>query len=72
MRHFSPFSRYTSIRATISLATSMGWNLNQMDVNTSFLNGVIEEEVWKKHGEIFLGKGKHILRYLHGMLNYGL
>jgi hypothetical protein len=69
---FSPVSRYTSIRAIISLATSMGWSLHQMDVKTTFLNGVIEEEVWQKHGEIFLGKGKHILRYLRGTLNYGL
>jgi hypothetical protein len=40
---FSPVSRYTSI---ISLATSMGWSLHQMDVKTAFLNGVIEEEVY--------------------------
>jgi hypothetical protein len=38
--------RYTSIRAIISLAASMGWNLHQMDVKTSFLNGAIEEEVY--------------------------
>jgi hypothetical protein len=36
----------TSIRAIMSLATSMGWSLHQMDVNTTFLNGVIEEEVY--------------------------
>jgi hypothetical protein len=43
-----------------------------MDVKTYFLNGVIEEEVWQKCGEIFLSQGKHILRYLRGTLNYGL
>jgi hypothetical protein len=43
---FAPVSRYTSIRAIISLATSMGWSLHQMDVKTAFLNGVIEEEVY--------------------------
>jgi hypothetical protein len=43
---FDPVSRYTSIRAIISLAASMGWNLHQMDVNTTFLNGAIEEEIY--------------------------
>ena len=40
---FAPVSRYTSIRAIISLVASMGWNLHQMDVKTTFLNGAIEE-----------------------------
>jgi hypothetical protein len=42
----SPVAIYTSIRAIISLTTSMGWNLHQMDVKTTFLNGAIEEEVY--------------------------
>jgi hypothetical protein len=40
---FSPVARYTSIRAIIYLAASMGWSLQHMDVNTAFLNRVIEE-----------------------------
>jgi uncharacterized metal-binding protein len=43
---FSPVARYTSIRAIISLATSMGWSLHQMDVKIAFLNGEIEEEIY--------------------------
>jgi hypothetical protein len=43
---FSTVARYTSIRAIISFAASMGWNLHQMDVKTTFLNGAIEEEVY--------------------------
>jgi hypothetical protein len=43
---FALVSRYTSIRAIIYLATSMGWSLHQMDVKIAFLNGVIEEEVY--------------------------
>jgi hypothetical protein len=30
----------------MSLTASMGWNLYQMDVKTTFLNGAIEEEVY--------------------------
>jgi hypothetical protein len=43
---FSPMARYTFIRTIISLAAKMKWNLHQMDVKTTFLNGVIEEEVY--------------------------
>jgi hypothetical protein len=43
---FAPVARYSSIRAVISLATKMGWRVHQMDVKTTFLNGVIEEEVY--------------------------
>jgi hypothetical protein len=43
---FSLVSRYTSIRTSIALAAKMKWKLHQMYVKTSFLNGVIEEEVY--------------------------
>ena len=42
---FSPMERYTIISSLVSLAASMGWNIHQMDVNTAFLNGTIDEEV---------------------------
>ena len=38
--------RYTSIRTIMALASMMKWNLHQVDVKTTFLNGVIEEEVY--------------------------
>jgi hypothetical protein len=43
---FAPVARYTSIRTIMSLASVFGWQLYQMDVKTTFLNGVIEEEVY--------------------------
>jgi hypothetical protein len=39
-------AKYTSIRTIIALAAKMKWKLHQMDVTTTFLNGVIEEEVY--------------------------
>jgi hypothetical protein len=39
---FSLVAKYTSIRAIMSLATSMGWRLHQTDVKISFLNREIE------------------------------
>ena len=43
---FAPVAWYTLIRAIMALASMMKWNLHQMDVKTTFLNGVIEEEVY--------------------------
>ena len=43
---FAPVARYSTIRLIISLASTMGWKLHQMDVKTAFLNGVVEEEVY--------------------------
>jgi hypothetical protein len=43
---FAPVASYTSIRNIIALVAKMKWKLHQMDVMTSFLNGVIDEEVY--------------------------
>jgi hypothetical protein len=43
---FSHVARSTSIRTIIPLAAKMKWKLHQMDMKTTFLNGVIEEEVY--------------------------
>ena len=43
---FVPVARYTSIITIMALSSMMKWSLHQMDVNTAFLNGVIEEEVY--------------------------
>jgi hypothetical protein len=43
---FVPVARYTSIRTIIALVAKMKWKLHQMDVKTTFLNSVIEEEVY--------------------------
>ena len=47
--NFAPVVRYTSIRSVISLAVVMKWKVHQMNVKTSFLNGVVEEEVYVEH-----------------------
>ena len=43
---FAPVARYTSIRSVLSLAVVMKWKIHHMDVRTTFLNGVVEEEVY--------------------------
>ena len=43
---FSPVERYTSIRTIMTLDSMMKWDIHQMDVKRTFLNGVIEEDVY--------------------------
>ena len=50
---FAPVSRYTSIRTIMALAFMMKWVLHQMDVNTSFFNAMIEEDVYIEHPQGF-------------------
>ena len=43
---FSPVARYTSIRSVLAVDVVMKWKIHQMNVKTTFLNGVVEEEVY--------------------------
>ena len=43
---FSLVAIYTSIRSVLALAAVMKWKVHQMDVETAFLNNVVEEEVY--------------------------
>ena len=43
---FSPMARYTSIILIISIASPMGWKLHLMDGKTTFLKGIIKEELY--------------------------
>lgn len=43
---FSPISMYTTIRSLVSLIVTMGWNIHQIDVKITFLNGTIVEELY--------------------------
>ena len=69
---FTLVARYFSIRTIISPAAEMGWRVHQMDVKTTFLNGVIEEEVYIEQPEEFDVENRetHVCR-LHRAL-YGL
>eukprot|EP00253_Pinus_taeda_P017191 PITA_17191 len=50
---FAPVARYSSISSILALSTHMGWKIDQMDVKTTFLNGMIEEEVYIEKPEGF-------------------
>jgi hypothetical protein len=63
---------YTLIRALISIAAKMGWKIHQMVVKTTFLNGIIEEEVYIEQPEGFevQGRDSHVCRLKRAL--YGL
>jgi hypothetical protein len=69
---FSLVARYISIRTIINLVAKMKWKLHQMDVKTTFLNGVIEEEVYieQPQGFEFEDRKIHVCRLKKSL--YGL
>ena len=69
---FAPVVRYSSIRSILALSVQMGWKIHQMDVKTTFLNGVIEEEVYIEQPEGFetLDRESHVCKLKRAL--YGL
>ena len=43
---FSPVVKPTIIRLILSLATTKGWQLRQLDVNNAFLQGTLTEDIF--------------------------
>jgi len=55
---FSPVAKVTSIILLLSIATAFDFEVEQMDVKTTFLHGNLEEEIYMKQPEGFAMKGK--------------
>jgi hypothetical protein len=45
---FSPVVKAATIQIVLSIAISKGWSLRQLDMQNTFLHGVLEEEVYMK------------------------
>ena len=43
---FAPIARMDTVRTVLAIATQNKWHVHQMDVNSAFLNGYLEEEVY--------------------------
>uniref|UniRef100_A0ACD5Z493 Uncharacterized protein n=1 Tax=Avena sativa TaxID=4498 RepID=A0ACD5Z493_AVESA len=54
---FSHVAKFTSIRILSALTAYFDLELHQMDVKTSFLNGILEEEIYMSQPDGFIEKG---------------
>jgi hypothetical protein len=54
---FSPVAKLTSIRFMLSVAAAFDFEIEQMDVKTTFLHGYLEEEIYMKQPESYVVKG---------------
>lgn len=50
---FTPFVRYSSICVLLSLVATLGMELEQHDVKTTFLQGKLEEDILMKQPKGF-------------------
>lgn len=67
---FSPVARFDTIRTVLSIAANEGLQLAQFDVETAFLNGIIEENIYMDQPEGFKDNTNRVCK-LHKSL-YGL
>ena len=55
---FSPVAKLTSIILLLSVAATFDFEIEHMDVKTTFLHGDMEEEIFMKQPEGYVVKGK--------------
>ncbi|GKD48884.1 retrovirus-related pol polyprotein from transposon TNT 1-94 [Tanacetum coccineum] len=69
---FAPVARLETIRMIIIIAAQYRWKIHQMDVKSTFLNGLLEEEVYMEQPEGYVAKGQEgkVLRLKKAL--YGL
>lgn len=68
---FSPVSKPATIRILLTLALTYKWELQQIDINNSFINGHLQEEIYMQQPPGFISDNKHMVCKLHRSL-YGL
>ncbi|KAL0549588.1 hypothetical protein IC582_014074 [Cucumis melo] len=69
---YSPVTRITSIRMLIAISALHGFEIHQMDVKTTFLNGELDEEIYMQQLEGFVSPSQEkkvckLIRSLYGL-----
>lgn len=58
---FAPVTRLETVRMLLALATKNKWEVHHLDVNTAFLNGEINEEVYVSQPEGYVKEGQEYM-----------
>lgn len=72
MKYFSPIMKHSSINVLLAIVALFHMELQQFDVKTTFLHGVLEEEIYVHQQEGFLVQGKEDHSCLLKKSIYGL
>ena len=55
---FAPVTRMDSVRLLIALTAQESWRIHHMDVNSAFLTGELEEELYVKQPPGYIQEGE--------------
>jgi len=69
---FAPVARLDIIRLLLAIAAQKGWKVFQLDVKSTFLNGVLQEEIYMEWQAGFVMQGEEDKVYLLQKALYGL
>ena len=69
---FSPVARFETLRLLLSLAALHDWEIEALDVKTTFLFGKLDKEIYMEQPEGFVEKGKEKKVCQLGKAIYGL
>ncbi|KAL4319314.1 hypothetical protein GQ457_18G017080 [Hibiscus cannabinus] len=69
---FAPVARLDTIKLLIAIAGQLGWNVFHLDVNSTFLNRELEEDIYVCQPEGFVVPGKEHQVYKLKRALYGL
>lgn len=69
---FALVTRLDTIKLIFAIATQKSWQIYQLDVKSSFLNGFLQEEIYFKHPGGFVLEGHEDKIYLLKKALYGL
>lgn len=68
---FSPVAKLVTVRVLIAIATSLQWNLHQLDVNNAFLHGFLHNDIYMTPPQGYRGAKKgqvcKLIKSLYGL-----
>lgn len=72
MDSFAPIARLDTIKLLLAIETQKSWQVFQLDVNSAFLNGVLQEEIYVEQLKRFVVQGQENKVYFLKKALYGL